>query len=66
MIWEFLMLVAPITLILILLFTFFVWIYKEEKRREFLRRQREEEWKREIQILRDDIKNFCEQSKGIV
>jgi anaerobic C4-dicarboxylate transporter len=66
MFWEILMLIVPAALIHILLFTFFVWIYKEEKRREFLRRQREEEWKREIQILRDDIKNFCEQSKGIV
>lgn len=40
----------------VLMFVFFGWIYKEEKRREQLRLQRNQEWKREIQNLRDAAK----------
>lgn len=54
------MLVVPFTLLVVLLFTFFIWLYKEEKRREFERQQRNEEWKRELQILRDSAKNLNE------
>lgn len=37
-------------------FVFFGWLYKEEKRREQLRIQRNEEWKKEIQKFRDICK----------
>ena len=40
----------------VLMFVFFGWLYKEEKRREQLRLQRNQEWKREIQNLRDAAK----------
>lgn len=35
------------------MFVFFGWLYKEEKRREQLRIQRNEEWKKEIQKFRE-------------
>lgn len=38
------------------MFVFFGWLYKEEKRREQLRIQRNEEWKKEIQKFRDICK----------
>jgi len=38
------------------MFVFFGWLYKEEKRREQLRIQRNQEWKKEIQKFRDDAK----------
>lgn len=40
------------------MFVFFGWLYKEEKRREQLRIQRNEEWKKEIQSLRDNAKEL--------
>lgn len=42
----------------VLMFVFFGWLYKEEKRREQLRLQRNQEWKREIQNLRDNAKEL--------
>ena len=38
------------------MFVFFGWLYKEEIRREQLRIQRNEEWKKEIQKFRDICK----------
>ena len=40
------------------MFVFFGWLYKEEKRREQLRIQQNEEWKKEIQSLRDNAKEL--------
>lgn len=42
------------------MFVFFGWLYKEEKRREQLRIQRNEEWKKEIQKFRDICKRATE------
>ena len=42
------------------MFVFFGWLYKEEKRREQLRIQRNEEWKKEIQKFRDTCKRVTE------
>ena len=42
------------------MFVFFGWLYKEEKRREQLRIQRNEEWKKEIQKFRDICKKASE------
>lgn len=54
------MLVVPSALTLVLLFTFFIWLYKEEKRRKQQRQQREEEWKKEIQTFRECCKKAVE------
>ena len=40
----------------VFMFVFFGWLYKEENRREQLRIQRNEEWKKEIQKFRDICK----------
>ena len=42
------------------MFVFFGWLYKEEKRREQLRIQRNEEWKKEIQKFQDICKRATE------
>jgi hypothetical protein len=42
----------------IFMFVFFFWLYKEEKRREQLRIQRNEEWKREIQAFKENVKSI--------
>lgn len=42
------------------MFVFFGWLYKEEKHREQLRIQRNEEWKKEIQKFRDICKKASE------
>jgi preprotein translocase subunit YajC len=52
----FLTLVVPF----VFMFVFFGWLYKEEKRREQLRIQRNEEWKKEIQKFRDTCKRVTE------
>lgn len=44
----------------VFMFVFFGWLYKEEKRREQLRIQRNEEWKKEIQKFRDICKRATE------
>jgi hypothetical protein len=44
----------------VFMFVFFGWLYKEEKRREQLRIQRNEEWKKEIQKFRDTCKRVTE------
>ena len=42
----------------IFMLVFFFWLYKEEKRREQLRIQRNEEWKREIQAFKENAKSI--------
>ena len=42
---------------------FFFWLYKEEKRREQLRIQRNEEWKREIQAFKENAKSISQTFK---
>lgn len=44
----------------VFMFVFFGWLYKEEKRREQLRIQRNQEWKKEIQKFRDICKRATE------
>ena len=44
----------------VFMFVFFGWLYKEEKRREQLRIQRKEEWKKEIQKFRDTCKRVTD------
>jgi predicted membrane protein len=47
----------------IFMLVFFFWLYKEEKRREQLRIQRNEEWKREIQAFKENAKSISQTFK---
>jgi len=47
----------------IFMLVFFFWLYKEEKRREQLRIQRNEEWKREIQTFKENAKSISQTFK---